>query len=373
MEGLGLRQGFSSWVMHRTPDTFPSFLNDLCASVLEFIGHLNRERLRYRHNGYGFTLPVVAPNGSQDPFYYLIEKHYGASDHVIYLNQGIPAAMFSTWPDMYYHSSEDTPDKLDPTQFKRAAVVGAAAMTVLATADDAAASKVAAEVLARGTERMGEAQRKGLAYLADAVGDGLSAPYREARNAVRHQAEVEKIALRSSAVLFRDRADAEKKLGAFASLIDQRAGVLYGEIKAFYELQAQRAGVAAAEPGPTDEEKLASRLVVERTGPGGMGGFGRSGGQAAMERFPPEERAALQAATRKIPAHMSGEFNAVLGQKKTALEIRDFISGEFEPVPVSDVLAYLRALEKMGSVKLVEKAEEPPPVPARPAKKPRRK
>ncbi len=364
MEGLGLRQGFSSWVVHRTPDTLPSFLNDLCASVVEFIGNLNRERLRYRHNGYGFTLPVVAPNGSQDPFYFLIEKHYGASDHVIYINQGIPAAMFSTWPDMYYHSSQDTPDKLDPTQFKRAAVVGAAAMTVLATADDAAASKVAAEVLARGTERMGEAERKGLAYLADAGESGLAVPYREARNAVRHQAEVEKSALRSSAVLFRDRADAGERLGTLAGLIDQRAAALYGEIKAYYEFQSRRAGVAAEEPAPTDDEKLASRLVAERTGLGGMGGFGRFGSQAALERLAPPDRAAAEAALKKIPTHMSGEFNVLLGQKKTALEIRDFISGEFEPVPVSDVLDYLRALEKMGSVKLVAKAEEPAPAPA---------
>ena len=71
-----------------------------------------------------------------------------------------------------------------------------------------------------------------------------------------------------------------------------------------------------------------------------------------MEKFPPEKRAALQAAMRKIPTHMSGELNVLLGQKKTVKEIRDFISGEFEPVPVSDVLDYLRALEKLGSIKL---------------------
>ena len=193
----GLRQGSSSWVLHRTPDTFPSFLNDLCASVTEFVGNLNRERLRYRHNGYAFTLPVIAPNGSQDPFHYFIEKHYGASDHVIYINQGIPAVIFSTWPDMYYHSSQDTPDKLDSTQFKRASVIGTAAMAVLATADDPIASRVAAEVLARGTERMGEAQRKGLSYMADAGGAALAGSYSDAHNAVHHQAEVEKSALRS--------------------------------------------------------------------------------------------------------------------------------------------------------------------------------
>src|SRR5450756_1080845 len=136
---------------------------------MEVIANLNRERVRYRSGGYGFTLPVLAPTGSQDPFYILLDKHYGASDHVVYMSNGIPSLMFITWPDPFYHSSEDTPNKLDPTQFKRAGVVGLGALTVLATADEAMAMKVVAETLARGTERIGQAQRKGLSYIADAT------------------------------------------------------------------------------------------------------------------------------------------------------------------------------------------------------------
>jgi len=39
----------------------------------------------------------------------------------------------------------------------------------------------------------------------------------------------------------------------------------------------------------------------------------------------------------------------------SALEIRDFLSGEFEPVPLSDVMAVLRARETAGTIKLVPK------------------
>ena len=52
------------------------------------------------------------------------------------MQHGIPSVMFITWPDMWYHSSQDTADKQDPTQYKRAAVVGIGAMTVLATGTD---------------------------------------------------------------------------------------------------------------------------------------------------------------------------------------------------------------------------------------------
>ena len=50
---------------------------------------------------------------------------------------------------------------------------------------------------------------------------------------------------------------------------------------------------------------------------------------------------------------MNAELAILLGQHKSALEIRDFLSGEFEPVPLADVMAVLRAREALGTIKLV--------------------
>jgi hypothetical protein len=41
----------------------------------------------------------------------------------------------------------------------------------------------------------------------------------------------------------------------------------------------------------------------------------------------------------------------------TALQIRDFLSGEFTPLPLADVMAVLRAREAAGQVKLVPKGK----------------
>ena len=121
--------------MQRTPDTFPSYINDIGAE---------HDGVRRRHHARARALPRQRlraerqhhrrRNGSNDAFYIKIDKHYGSSDHVTYMQHGIPAVMFITWPDMWYHSSEDTPDKQDPTQYKRAAVVGTGALAVIATA-----------------------------------------------------------------------------------------------------------------------------------------------------------------------------------------------------------------------------------------------
>lgn len=381
MEGLGLRAGGAMWLLMRTPDTFPTYLNDVGASVLEFIANLNRERVRYRANGYRFTLPVVSPNGSMDAFYAGVEKHYGASDHVTYMQHGIPALMFNTWPDMWYHSSHDTPDKLDSTQFKRVAVVGAGAAYVLAAADDAMAARVAAESLSRGTERMGIAQRKALSYMTDATdAAALPAAYRDARVTVAHHATVEKAVVQSAAVLFAKPEEGAKQLAPVAALVEQRAAALQAEAKALFEMRAAQFGAASAEPQPTDIEKQAARLMVETTAAPGGGGPGGGGGgagfaaqQAAFAQLSPEDRRALQAAIAKIPGHMTAELNILLRQKKTALEIRDFLTGEFEPLPLADFIAYLRAQEKIGRVKLTEKPEEPKPAPAKRVGKPAKK
>ncbi len=352
MEGLSLAANGSYWVLHRTPDTFPTFLNDVGQNLMEVLSELNRERVRFRSGGYAPTLPIVSPNGTRDPFYIKIDKHYGASDHVVYLNNGIPSLMFITWPDRFYHSSKDVPQVLDPTQLKRVAVVGLGSAVVVANADEAMAARVAAETLGRGTERIGNAQRKGLSYLADVQsGSELLEAYKEARTAVAHQTGVEKVAVMSASVLFPNPDEGRKTLSPFEKLLDARAAALLNEVRTYYQMQAARWKVPATEPVPTEMEKRAARLVVERAGGAGRGfGGGRGGSQP-----PTPEQAALMAAMRRIPGHMTSELNILVGQGKTILEIRDFLAGEFDPLPLADVMAYFEAQEKAGTVKLVEK------------------
>ena len=52
---------------------------------------------------------------------------------------------------------------------------------------------------------------------------------------------------------------------------------------------------------------------------------------------------------------MTAEATILLGQKKTALEFRDFLAGEFDPLPLADVMTYLRAREQAGAIRLVKR------------------
>lgn len=344
MEGIRLTTSRSYWVLHRTPNSFPTYLNDIGQSLMEWVAEVNRERVRFRSNGYRPSLSITSQNGSQDPFYIKIDKHYGSSDHVVYLQNGIPSLMFITWPDMWYHSSQDVPQQLDPTQFRRAAVVGIGGMSILASAGDEMAARVAGESFTRGTERMGEAQRKGIGYMADASdGPSLTTAYKEARNAVAHQSGVEQKVVESASVLFASPTDGAIRLQSLARLVADRGTTLQEELEAYYEMRAGQMKVKATTPAMTAEEKEASRMYVDRVGGGGRGGM-----RAAMSRLSEEDRTAMAA----MPQHMTAELNILISQKRSVLEIRDFLSGEFEPLPLADLLAYVKVLEKAEMVKV---------------------
>jgi hypothetical protein len=375
MEGIRLTMSRSYWIMQRTPDTFPSYINDVGQSFMEYVSELTRERVRYRANGYQPVFNITSPNGSNDAFYIKIDQHYGSSDHVTYMQYGIPAVMFITWPDMWYHSSQDTPDKQDSTQYKRAAVVATGALATIATGGDQMAARVTSENLARGTERLGVAQRKAAAYLGDATTpEALHMAWKEARVAIKHQADVEKGVVRSSGVLYADPAGAAKRLAPIEASIDRSAAALIDSAKVLYTVQAQRLNTAPMyEPPQTAEEKEAANLIVECTGQptfsgcsfaqgargagapgagagGGRGGAGGGGGRGGFGA----------PGGPSLPQHMNAELSILLGKKLSVLEIRDFLSGEFEPVPLADVMAVLRARETAGTIKLVARPVAPP-------------
>lgn len=347
MEAIRLSTAGSFWVLHRTPDSFPTYLNDIGQSMMEFVAEGNRERVRFRGDGYAFTWPVISTNGSRDPFYIKIDKHYGSSDHVTYMQHGVPSLMFITWPDPWYHSSQDTPDKQDPTQYKRAAVVGIGSMAVLASADDPLAYRVANESLGRGAERIGANHRKGLGYMADATtGPELIEAYKEAKNAVRHQASVEMSVVATVAALFDNPTAGATNLAPLQALIDQRAEDLTKEVTASFKIAAGILHVPSTEPQPTELERTAARTMVEQVprqaGAGGRRGFGGA-------NMSPEDRAAMT----KVPGHMTSELRLLMAKGMTVMQIRDFLAGEFDPLPVADLMDYLKVQEKNGAIKLV--------------------
>lgn len=153
MVGLHLSKSGSFFCLMRTTFGNPHYLNDVMEHYYRYVGETNREAIHSR----SFPKRVVAPSGTDDPFYYKIDPHYGASDHEVFNDWGIqvPGIMMITWPDLYYHTSEDRPYNCDATQLKRAAVIAAAAAYTIASADEDMAMKIAAETFEHSVNRLG--------------------------------------------------------------------------------------------------------------------------------------------------------------------------------------------------------------------------
>ncbi|HEY9449827.1 MAG TPA: hypothetical protein VIQ60_08735, partial [Gemmatimonadaceae bacterium] len=121
-------------------------------------------------------------------------------------------------------------------------------------------------------------------------------------------------------------------------LIDQRANVLLAEVRAAYQLQAAQRSVRTVEPVVTAAEREAAGIVVDVVPqpPGQRGASFRRGAASGPS----------------LPDEFNAELSLLLPKKMTALEIRDFLSGEFTPLPMEEVMAVLRAREASGQVTL---------------------
>src|SRR6266545_2136120 len=78
----------------------------------------------------------------------------GGSDHAVLLDPliGVPSPMLIQWPDRFYHSSLDTPDKCDPASLAIAARCAATYAGFLATAGPAEEAWLTGATL-RGAQR----------------------------------------------------------------------------------------------------------------------------------------------------------------------------------------------------------------------------
>ena len=112
MVGEDLYKTNSRLRITRTPESLPSFLNDLVENVAAQTAAAN----------------LVDPAGSKNLFHYEVTPYDPGSDHDMFNDStvGVPALMFGHWPDWTHHTSEDTVDKVDPTTLKRVGVLATA-------------------------------------------------------------------------------------------------------------------------------------------------------------------------------------------------------------------------------------------------------
>ncbi len=139
----------SKLVLTRTPLSLPTCVNDVVENLAQAVDRLD----------------VRTPRGSLSAFNYRVVPYSGGSDHMMFIDRKIPGVMFSHDPDYTHHTSEDTPDKVDPVELERCEIIAAGTMWYLANLDDVQAADLARLAHANASGRFGREVRR--AHLTD--------------------------------------------------------------------------------------------------------------------------------------------------------------------------------------------------------------
>ena len=92
----------------------------------------------------------------------------GGSDHTAFTNAGIPALLNWHFTDRYYHTNQDTPDKVSPDEMRHVGVSVATSAWLLASADDRDALAVVELIESAGTRRLALEREQGAKLVAEA-------------------------------------------------------------------------------------------------------------------------------------------------------------------------------------------------------------
>jgi hypothetical protein len=348
MVGEWLSKNQAFFCMMRTTYGNPHYINDVMENIYRYVGEGNRERIQNRGTAFRVPVRIVAPFGADEPFWYSIETHYGASDHEVFNDWGVgvPGIMMIAWPDRWYHTSGDTADKSDATQMKRAALIGAAGAYTVATADDAATVKLASEITSNAARRIGHQMMVGLETMNGASAEGLAEAYRLARSFIDAAVINEKDTLDSTLELAANKAAVGATVTKLKASVEAMGTANRAALQAHMEAAAQRLGLKPVVLAMSEEEKKAAKIFPKATAKVKADGY--TGYRKFIDAVPAAERAKYVYATELANPT---EVQLLSDGKHSVLDMRAMLDGQFQrKSTIKGIMNYLAILKLAGLV-----------------------
>jgi aminopeptidase YwaD len=345
-EWLSKNQGFTC--LMRTTFGNAHYINDVMENYYRYVGEGNRERIQNRSDAYKVPLRVVAPFGADEPFWYSIETHYGASDHEVFNDWGVrvPGIMMIVWPDRWYHTSGDLPDKSDATQLKRVAAIGAAGAFTVANADDMMAVKIAGEISSNAARRLGHYLVVGLEALNRATDKTLADAFREARGYVEGGVLNEKDTLDSVSQLAADKTSVGGYLAQMKKSVEAVGAAHLATLQAHMEAMAKKLGTKPVKIEFSDLEKKALKIVPKLTAKVMAEGY--QGYRKYMDAVSQDEKSKYPYAGELFT---TAELQLLINGKHNVLELKSLLDAQAQrKSSVQAIVNYLTILKLAGLV-----------------------
>lgn len=175
MVGADQQRCRSTLCMDPTPDSMPSFLNDLVFSTL-----MSSDAV------YDDMVKIDIPSNFRRAW----TKYSGGSDHSEFNDStvGIPCVGLTQWPDVFYHTSLDTIQNLSKDSLRRVGWIAAVSVLTMAHADGDAVHGMTHLACTGGKKRISEAAGAAAETLLDAKCGGAHAraPVESQRDRLQH-------------------------------------------------------------------------------------------------------------------------------------------------------------------------------------------
>ena len=348
MVGISLSKTPTYMNLMRTTYGNAHYINDVMENYYRFVGEGNKDRIQNRSSR-SRLFRIVAPTGTDEPFYYSIETHYGASDHEIFNDWGVgvPGIMMITWPDPWYHTSSDRVGKTDPTQMKRIAIIGAAGAYTVASADDDMAIKIAGEVASNGTRRLGHQLVVAMEILNKATAEDLGNAYKKAWNQVSTAVTNEKDTLGAVLELAKDKTEVGSYVAKMQKTIDAVGAAHMEALKAHMETVSKKLGVKPVKIERTELEKKAAKMIPKPTAKVKEKGY--RGYREFITKIPKEESAKFPYGRGDIGS--TSELQCLIDGKRSVLDIKHMLDAQYSrESKLQAVINYIQILKLAGLV-----------------------
>jgi hypothetical protein len=345
MVGISLSKSHTYLNLMRTTYGNAHYINDVMENYYRYIGEGNKDRIQNRSR----LRRIIAPSGIDEPFYYSIETHYGASDHEVFNDWavGVPGIMMITWPDPWYHTSGDRVDKIDATQMKRVAIIGAAGAYTVASADDNMAQKIAGEVASNGTRRLGHQLAIALEILNKATAEDLSKAYKKAWIQVSTAVTNEKDTLGAVLELAKDNTAVGSYVAKMQKTVDAVGAAHMAALKAHMETLSKKLGVKPAKIQWTEQEKKAAKMIPKPTVKVKEKGY--RGYREFITKVPKEESKKYPYGRRDIGS--TSELQCLIDGKRSILDIKNMLDAQYSrESKLESVINYIQILKLAGLV-----------------------
>ena len=292
--------------LSRTAETLPHAANAIAQAFFDDVVAVSS---RYAERGGDPRAGLAFPPGSRETFLGDVRALELGSDHEVFEESSfaVPMLYFHDWPDVTIHTNKDQPENLDPTKLGRVAYLGAGIAYTLAALPDAEARRLAAAVQADGDVRIARARLRGAA---SEDKDDAALFEREARWSAGE-------ALRSVARLWPSAAPAVKDAAAPS---------------------------AATKPGLPRDARVPVRNPEVR-GPLGVYYYDH-----LAQTLGPDADVDTALERRANGGVLFYELLNLVDGKRSVAEIRDVLSGRYEPVPLGEVGS---ALDLLARAKVV--------------------